>query len=262
MKRFHAIEFEDFSWFPQQLRDFMTDFFQFQMVKLNLYEPAIDILHNLVKTTKHYKIVDLCSGGSGPIVAIRKQILEKYDSSVNITLTDYYPNIPAFKRIQKKTNGNVKYYPESVDAREIPEKLCGIRTIFSAFHHFRPNDAVAILKNAVKNNSPIAIFEISNRSISSFFQVLFGGPISLFFITPFLCPFSLKRVIFTYFIPLIPFFCVWDGFASNFRSYNERELKELIDMADPERDFFWEIKTLRGKIPGIKIGCLSGRPKL
>lgn len=47
MKRFQAIEFEDYQWLPQFLKDYMTDFFHFQMDTFNLYGSAVEQLHIL-----------------------------------------------------------------------------------------------------------------------------------------------------------------------------------------------------------------------
>ncbi|MEE9362216.1 MAG: hypothetical protein V3U92_06430 [Cellulophaga sp.] len=55
-------------------------------------------------------------------------------------LTDYYPNISAFERAKKLVD-NIDFIEISVDARNVPIELNGIRTQFLSFHHFKPNDA-------------------------------------------------------------------------------------------------------------------------
>jgi hypothetical protein len=261
MKRFQAIEFEDYRWFPHFLRDYMTDFYHFQMDTFNLYNPAVEQLHALLKTTGLNTIIDLCSGGAGPLPKIREQLKERFDDNVKITLTDYYPNYSAFERIKELTRGAVDYYQAPVNAMCIPEELTGVRTIFSAFHHFKPDQAVSILKDAVDKSSPIAVFELSNRSIASFMQVLLAGPLSMPFITPFLRPFTLKRIIFTYLVPLLPFLCMWDGAGSNLRAYTPEEMADLIFRADRDNRFAWESGKLKSNVPGVMVTFLTGRPK-
>ena len=41
----------------------------------------------------------------------------------------------------------------------VPESLNGFRTLFSSFHHFRPEQARAILANAMEKKQAIAVFE-------------------------------------------------------------------------------------------------------
>jgi hypothetical protein len=261
MKRFQAIEFEDYKWFPQFLRDYMTDFFHFQMDTFNLYEPVMEPLSELLEATGYSNIIDLCSGGSGPLPSIQKQLKDGYNREVQITLTDFYPNIPAFERASDMTEGAVDFSSTPVNAMDIPETLTGVRTIFSAFHHFRPNDAAAILADAVKKRAPIAIFELSNRSLAAFAQVLLAGPLSFPFITPFLKPLTFNRIFFTYVIPLLPLFTMWDGAGSNLRSYSPKELDELVLKADEKKEFQWKSGLLKGKIPGVTVTYLIGRPK-
>ena len=66
MNRIQAIELEDLSWFPSRWRNYMTDFYHYQMATFDLYRPVADLLAQALKKTGQTRIVDLCSGGSGP----------------------------------------------------------------------------------------------------------------------------------------------------------------------------------------------------
>jgi hypothetical protein len=52
---------------------------------------------------------------------------------------------------------------KQADARHIPTELSGVLTLFSAFHHFRPDDTLAILRDARDRGQPICIFRGNNR---------------------------------------------------------------------------------------------------
>ena len=67
-----------------------------------------------------------------------------------------------------------------------------------------------ILENAVQAQQPIGIFEIVERSSLMLVSFLFT-PIFVIFATPFIKPFRLKRLVWTYLIPLVPLACWWDG---------------------------------------------------
>lgn len=110
-----------------------------------------------------------------------------------------------------------EFITTSIDARQVPESLEGFRTQFLSLHHFKPNDAKQILQNAVDSQSPIAVFEAQERSIPSVLAMLFF-PISVLLSTPFIRLFGIGRLVFTYLIPVVPLFVLWDGLVSCFIS--------------------------------------------
>ena len=140
------------------------------------------------------------------------------ERSGDSNLTDLFPNIPAFERIASDSNGTIEYRRTSVDARAVPRELTGLRTLFNGFHHFKPEDARAILLDAAHAGQPIAIFEASRRTFKTMLLVLLL-PLFVWITTPFMRPFLWKRLLFTYPLPCVPLICLWDGFVSQLRAY-------------------------------------------
>lgn len=101
------------------------------------------------------------------------QPFKKNNTDLRIILTDYYPNIDAFKNTTKQSP-HFEYIPYSVNALDVPAQLKGLRTQFLSFHHFKPQQAQAILQNAVIAQNPIAIFEIQERSFRSIVSMIFS----------------------------------------------------------------------------------------
>ncbi len=259
MKRFQAIEFEDYDWFPTTLRNFMTDVYHQNMIQFKLYNCIAPLLKSAMLKSGHNTIIDLCSGGSGPLAQIQ-QALSDLDHEVTVTLSDKYPNIPAFKRMQQETVGKVGFHAKPVDATDVPEAIEGFRTIFSAFHHFPPQLATQILQDTVNKRASIGIFELSNRTPSAFLQVMLGGPIGQIFMAPRMKPFSWLRLLLTY-IPVIPLLCIWDGTGSNLRAYDPAELMELVSRVENHENYDWQSGIQKGDMAGIKITYLIGTPK-
>jgi hypothetical protein len=125
-------------------------------------------------------------------------------------------------------------------------------------HHFRPDDAQQIFQNAVDAQSPIAIFEAQKRSVGDFIKFFFS-PINVILLTPFIKPFSIGRIVFTYLIPLVPIFTWWDGLVSVLRTYSDKELSELITKLDNGDSFEWEVNFKKNG--PIKIYYVLGVPK-
>src|SRR5205823_4226357 len=120
-------------------------------------------------------------------------------------------------------------------------------------HHFRPDDAVAILKNAAQAGQPIGIFEISDRSLRTLVPMLLLTPLMVLLATPFIRPFRWRRLFWTYVLPLVPLTCWWDGIVSQLRAYRPEELEELA-RAVGETTYCWQA----GQVPIVSTpGCLT-----
>ena len=176
---------------------------------------------------------------------------------MKIILTDYYPNRKAFEYV-KKQSAIFSYESQSVDARKVPGHLKGVRTQFLSLHHFKEDDAVQILQNAVDSQSPIALFESQERNVPSVLAMLFS-PINVLLMTPFIKPFSLGRLFFTYILPLVPLFVMLDGILSALRTYTIPEMNELISRVNGHENFEWKVGRQKSGPAGILY--LIGTPK-
>ncbi|MDH5604797.1 MAG: hypothetical protein OEY51_12695 [Cyclobacteriaceae bacterium] len=85
---------------------------------------------------------------------------------------------------------------------------------------------------------------------------MFLSPLTVLITTPFIRPFSWGRILFTYLIPLVPFFIWWDGLVSSLRTYSLKELNTLIQEADSQGEFDWESGRLKSG-PGIILYLLG-----
>ena len=76
--------------------------------------------------------------------------------------------------------------------------------MFSAFHHFTPAAAEAILADAVRQSAGIGVFEGAGKHWHEILLAWTILPIMQVLATPFMPPFRLSRLFFTFIIPLIP----------------------------------------------------------
>jgi len=253
MGRLHLFEFEDKKWFPTFIRNYGTDFLQFYSTHSKIYKPIIPIIKKEIKKSGNNQIIDLCSGGGGGLIWLNEE-LKKENMNLKILLTDYYPNISTFEHIKNQSD-NFDFVNTSIDARNVSKELRGLRTQFMSFHHFKPIDAKRILQNAVDSDSPVAIFEIWERSIRSILTMLFS-PLSILLATPFIRPFRSGRIIFTYLIPIVPLFVWWDGMVSVLRTYSVKEMNKLVKSLDNSEKFDWKIGRLKSG-PGVVLYLLG-----
>ena len=228
MNRLHAFEWEDQPWLPRVFRDCITDHLRFALEAeeaMEMHRAVAACLKAAMERLGTREIVDLCSGGGGPLLAVQRCLASEMAFPTKVTLTDLYPNLSAFKRIEAEGNGAVRCLSQSVSVFEVPEELRGIRTLFTALHHFRPADARRILEDAVNKRAGIAVFEPLERTP----RIIF------------LTGLSVERFLLTYPVPLCPFVITWDGVVSALRTYSVDELRELTAGLG-EGIFSWQIE--------------------
>ena len=256
MKRLHLIEIHDQDWCPRAVRDAETDCLQFAIATTKLYAAMVPILATALQRTGTRQILDLCSGGAGPWPWLHPALAGR-GVSVSVCLTDKYPNRAALGRAGGRTEPGIRYHPESVDATR-PGELPGFRTMFTAFHHFRPEQACALLADAVRMRQGIAVFEATERSVTALLVALLV-PLMVLVMTPFLRPFRWSRLFWTYVVPLVPLVALFDGLISCLRAYSVEELQELTASLGA-KDYHWDIGTLRQGRVRVPITYLIGVP--
>jgi hypothetical protein len=244
MPRLHIFEWEDQAWFPALFRNFITDHLVFHVKRM--YLPIVPLLSANLHKTGYTDIIDLCSGGGGPLPALVPKCSETLNAKVNVTLTDLYPNLNAFNKAKTMSNGLIDFRIESISAMECPSEFIGFRTMFSALHHFKPNDVKKILSDAAGKKTPIGVFEVTQRNFINTTLMPIVAFLGAFLITPFLGRMTIGRFVFTYVIPIAPFCLAWDGFVSCLRTYSPAELDEITKEIDCDA-YMWE----SGKIPAL-----------
>jgi hypothetical protein len=257
VKRRHLVELEDLPWWPDVFRDAATDYLVTAIRSTKTYAGLAPLLATALGRTGATRIVDLCSGGGGPwpelLPALRAEGAE-----VSLCLTDKYPNASGLARIASKLPG-VRYEPRSVDATDVPPHLTGFRTMFTAFHHFRPAEARAILASAVRDRQGIAIAEGASRTPAALATMLLV-PLAVWFMTPAIRPFRWSRLFWTYLVPVVPVAIMFDGVVSCLRIYTPDELMAMAREVGGE-EYHWEVGVDRPAGSPIPITYLIGVPR-
>jgi len=258
--RLRLFEFEDLSWFPSVIRAGMMDYLRFMISGLRTYRPITPLLAEGLRRTGQTRLLELGAGAGGGTETVWQDLKTQGLRKVSITLTDLYPEPEAWADIAERTHGSIGHEDAPVNALAVPAHLQGYRVIFSAFHHFAPEAAEAMLRDAVRSGTGIGVFEGAGKH---WWEVLLACtvlPVAQLVCTPFFRPFSLSRLFFTYIIPLIPLCTIWDGVVSLLRMYSPRELLRLARRADPAGEFQWQAGKKRHWW-GPQVTYLMGWPK-
>ncbi len=236
MKRRHLFEIHELPACPQVVRELVTGFLEAITALFRPYSPKAHLLVRAMRSTNAQQFVDLCSGNGGPWFHLAREIEQQTGQPVSVVLTDKFPSREVRRR--RELVGGLRYLDDPVDALSVPGHLQGVRTLFNGLHHFRPEDAKAVLQDAVANRQPIAVFEVLRRNMLTLVHA-FLLPISVLVLTPLTRPLTWWRLLLTYIIPLAPLVLLWDGVVSVLRCYRPEELRAMADECDGT-PYHWE----------------------
>lgn len=259
MRRLHLFEIEDQTWCPASLRDAATDFLQFLLRLTNSYSVIVPRLQAALASCGIHRIIDLAAGGSGPWPRLLPQLLAG-DASIQVFLTDKFPNHRGFAALQRRYPGQVTAVSTPVDAVAVPAELVGFRTLFTSFHHFSPDIAREVLADAVRQCQGIGIFEATQRSLSAILRILIPAPPLAVLTAPIAPPFRWSRLFWAYVLPALPALVAWDGVVSCLRTYTPSELRALIASVPGADGYVWHVGEESNPVPLLPVTYLIGYP--
>jgi hypothetical protein len=173
-------------------------------------------------------------------------------------LTDRFPSETARQLAQRYAPQQLHYVADPIDATQVPSELKGFRTLFTAFHHFAPQDAQRILQDAVDQRQGIAIFEQTRRHPLAILLML-ALPWLALLTVPLMRPFRWSRLLWTYVIPAIPYVLAIDGVISCLRTYSSAEMQELVARVDAP-GYVWQVGRVRSPVSPVGVLYLIGYP--
>jgi hypothetical protein len=255
MRRLELQEIHDHPAFPGFLRDLVTDAMQSVWEFANSYKAVLGRLLEAMEDAGAAEVLDLCSGGGGPWLRLAHEPELRRIPGVSVRLTDKYPNRLASERAEA-TSSLLRFEPSAVDATRIPGHLSGFRTFFSSFHHFGPETAHKVLRDAMEHRQGVGIFEMPQRSAKTIFMIC-CIPAFSWFLAPTIRPFKWSRLFWIYVVPVVPFVLFYDGIVSCLRAYSHEELEGLVaPLATP--GYEWRIGEERSEF--LPVTYLLGYP--
>ncbi|MEL6922913.1 MAG: hypothetical protein AAFO94_02620 [Bacteroidota bacterium] len=218
MKRRQLFEFGDQHWLPRSLRRYLMELLSYQTGII--YQQALPVLIGALQKTKTREILDLCSGSGGPWPRLAPLLNARAPYPIHVLLSDKFP-----PEVFNDTDV-LRYHPQPIDTLGAKQGLPKFRTLFTGFHHYKPDEARQLLQQTVEDGAHLAIFEFTSRNRQNVNSML-GAPALVWRLSRQLKPLGFFRWFWTYFIPIIPLLYTWDGWVSHWRSYSTDELRQL-----------------------------------
>ena len=253
LPRMHWFEFFDQSWLPPVVRSMISLAIGRGFVLFHAGELMGEVLTSLVRESGSQSILELAAGSAMPSVALSNELHQR-GQAVAYCVSDKYPELEAFRRASEASEGRVQFIDQPVDVLDIPCNLQGLRLLVTSFHHFRPELAARILREAYERRLPIAIFEVTDRRLV---RTLSIGPLGFLYMLG-LLPASIKAHSWRAVLWVLPAAVAfaWDGFVSCLRSYTVNELESMtLSLSDGYR---WRMGDVATPVPGVRITYLTG----
>jgi len=226
MKRKQITQITNTSWCPRLIKRLTADFLSWFVLMVNATKPFIPVIEEIVAKTE-------------------------IDNIINIEF-----NVGAGIDTVKPFLGNdisIKSIPISMFNTD--EK--GVYLFVNSFHQLNVTQAKEILDRIVSSKNPIVIVEGNNDSLWQVVGMTIFLPLTILLTTPFVKPFSVSRLVFTYLIPVLPIVIVIDGCLALLKLYSPTDLLELTTSLNV-RNYEWQAgKNDNGR--GGKIMYLTGR---
>eukprot|EP00697_Spironema_sp_BW2_P014279 gnl/Spiro4/4684_TR2336_c0_g1_i1.p1 gnl/Spiro4/4684_TR2336_c0_g1~~gnl/Spiro4/4684_TR2336_c0_g1_i1.p1 ORF type:complete len:349 (-),score=101.19 gnl/Spiro4/4684_TR2336_c0_g1_i1:101-1147(-) len=249
-------EIMDLPWFPAFLVNYLQDGLLYQWYltyALGRIRPhQLQAIQDVCAASPQRTLVSLCAGGGG-VEPFLQDYLAQSGTSMRLYLTDLVPNPSRWRQLQSRTSQVVEFSAEPVNALHC--HIAGVRTICGALHHFPPDLVRDMLQNAVDSSSPIIIIDGTADMVMPL-TLPFMGVASLA-VSALNEWYDLRKLFFTFVVPVLPFVIMHDGFVSSLRFYGVEDFREIISRVEGHESFEWQFMHGDAAAPAITIG----RPK-
>ncbi len=259
MGRLHLLELHEQSWFPAPWRAMFQQTLGQTQATFHVYRHVARDFARFLERLGCTEVLDLCSGAAGPLLRMRQDLvgLMPRGCAPRFVVSDLYPPLERFEALAREYPEAIGYRASPVDAMNVPLDAPRVRTVFSALHHFRPEQVRSILADAARHADGFAAFEATRRTPQQTLAML-GLPLAFAAVGALARPRRPAHLLWHLAVPVVPFTAGLDGVVSCLRSYTDAELREIAASIDAD-DFVWEVGSRpMGDLPLGEVKYIFG----
>lgn len=226
--RLHLFERNDTPWAPAALRETIVESLSRTLDWGRVIRGLAPAFAQFLDRTDATEVLDLCSGAGSPAAILADELRRMGRKPPTFVLTDLQPRVESWRRLKARHGDCIDWIAEPIDASRIPKYVLDgrVRVVINALHHFRPELAGAILRDA---SNGIFVAEGFERSPSGFAPFAFAGIPSLY-VNPLVAPDrNVAKALYTWASPIALAASIWDGLVSTMRVYTESKLRRMVD---------------------------------
>lgn len=222
------------------------DFIGSLAVWSKLYAPLAPVVQRLITESGCTKIQDVCSGSGMPALYIQKRCV----NNVPLFLSDKFP-------VEDFDSTAATYINTISDVMALQPEKNTCYTMYNAFHHFNTEAQQQIIKGMAVAGAPFLFAEILQPGIFNMLKIFFSTTVVQLLVAPFVKPFSLTRLFFTYIIPVNIFTITYDGMVSVLKSKTAKQFTAALQHAG-NNNYSVTVHTL--KTTSANIVYIKGQP--
>ncbi len=228
-KRKHWAEFGDQQWMSGWIREGYLDCLNFGLRVGGQFRQLHTVFADWTKRNEHLPILDLGSGGGGPIETMLREAHRSRTRLPQIFLSDLHPSVDHYARLSSAfSSQQLSFISQPVSATQTAHLQFTLRSLCATFHHFRPETARDVIRDALTCGRSLLIVEPLQRDLRHLLLVLLSGPFAYMLAPLFASRWSWRKFLFTSIVPILPLMVMWDGVVSVLRTYTASEIKSLV----------------------------------
>jgi hypothetical protein len=244
MRRRHLIELHEQTWVPRFLREGFVESLGTVLKITGVYRGVPVLYARWLEKSGGQEVLDLASGAGSPTATLLTQLQRLGIEAPRFYLSDLFPAQDKFQQISRVHPRHIAFISDPVNAlRVCPPLGQDLRQMISTFHHFKADEAKAILEDAARHSRGICILEPFQRNpLHLLLAVLTIFPAML---APFFAQRWRVRLFLTSLVvPIIPLMLVFDAVVSVLRTYTK---EEVLNMAAslPVENFRWDVGSIK-----------------
>lgn len=226
MKRKQIKQISNLNWFPKLFKTLIAEFLSWFVLRANASKPFIPLILEILEASNTKNIINIhCNLGAGI-----DTLLPFLSKDIEVS---------------------------SLHMNQFNTQHKGLYVYVNTFHQLPSNEARKSLKQIAASRNPVVVVEGNNDSLWQIVGMTFFVPLSVLLSAPFVKPFRISRLVFTYLIPIVPIVIVIDGCLALLKLYNPKDLQELVTNLNIP-NYEWKIgKNENGR--GGKIIYLTGQ---
>jgi len=228
MKTRYLFEFHDQPSTPAPIRKTILDCLRMCNSRFRPYNQQVS--KEIIHICKEQNLTTVVELGAGHAPITRELASRPEANKLKLIPCDLYPETESWQELQDKHPDQVEFIPEPVDflkEREWPDQC--LLVIVAAFHHIPLEHRDQFIQTIQKSGKPIVVFEPIRKTLFSIFLSLFAViPVLL---TPLILLFRpgwLRRILWTWLIPVIPLMFWWDSVISCLRQWSPQEWEQHL----------------------------------
>ncbi len=259
MKRRQLFEVMDQAWCPGWVREGELDALRTLARVFPVHRRVAPLIAGVMRAHGQRSVVDLCSGGIGPLSWLWAAIEHCLGRTVTVVCTDRYPQPRALDALDRGARARVSYHPDPVDAARVPAALVGVRTVFEGFHHLDRPVAQALVADAVSAGAPLVIVEVTERSAWGLALASMAG-VGALATAPLSGPprQAARRTVRDLAFPVVPLVMSFDGAMSALRTWSPGEVEAL---AAPVLPASWRVRSTTWRPWGVPLSAVVIEPR-